>query len=149
MPAVNNLNIVYPNIRHFEFAQSTHCSCELCSKWRRWLVTLSKADKAIKGHAPSCKCNLCLLALTVRKNTLASELRLNLWIEIGWYADMENWKPGWHKAVWEEIKQSDKWWIVKGQYKPIDYWLDKFKEFAPEEMLLHDYRHETAETRLE
>ena len=131
-----------PSLNHYEFAKSHICSCILCSRWRRWLQTLKKAEKATKGHAPACKCSLCLLSLAARKSALAAELRLNLWIELGWYAAVENWRQGWENLVWKEIQMPDKWWIVKGQYKPIDYWLEKFESYNAKEILLHNYKQE-------
>ena len=96
---------------------------------------LKKLEKEVKGHIPTCRCNLCKLLLQTRKSTLASELRLNLWIELGWYAEIEKWKPGWEKIAIQELTQKDKWWIVTGQYKPIEFWLEKFNEFGEEIML--------------
>jgi hypothetical protein len=128
-----------PPHNHYEFAQSMFCDCCLCSKWRAWVAVLRKVEIAAKGHGPICKCNICRILLNTRKSTLASELKLNLWIELGWYATIEEWDPGWEKDAWNELQQTDKWWIISGQYKPISFWLEKFEKYKAKEKLIYNY----------
>lgn len=130
---------------HWEFAQSHVCGCSLCTRWRRWLGVRHKAEAASRGHRPGCRCKLCLLLLSSRQATLAAELRLDVWIELGWYSDIEDWGD-WAPRAWELINNPprkdtqtpDRWWTTDGQYKTMDFWLDKFRDLGATEQPLVD-----------
>lgn len=79
------------------------------------------------------------MLLECRKATLAAELRLDLWIELSWYAMIENWNPAWKTAAQTELQHPDKWWIASGQYKSISFWLSKLIDYGAKEINLYEY----------
>ena len=123
---------------HHEFSISLECECYFCSKWRRWLETRKRAEAASKGHKPGCSCKLCKLTLYTRQSTLAAELRLNVWIELSWYAELEGW-AGWETQAIRATDKPDRWWITDGQYRTMDYWLGQLADLGAETRL-YDYK---------
>lgn len=125
---------------HAVFAQSLVCECPLCSDWRRWVDLCHRAEAATKDHPQKCSCKLCGMLTRGRHSALAAELRLNTWIELSWYAELEGWDEGWAERAIKLISQPDKWWMLTGQYRPIGVWLDEFEDFGAKEKILHDFK---------
>lgn len=69
------------------------------------------------------------LRISIERSALVTELRVNLWSELCWYAAEEKWQQGWERKAIDCLTKPERDWIMNLQYLSMEDWLDEFTEF--------------------
>ena len=106
--------------RHHRVTSPYNCECFLCQDWQRAQSRLHE----IRLQAPNRK-----VRIEAERRALVTELRIDLWSELCWYAEREQWLEGWIIPALQLIFKSDRLWVMRLQYRTMGDWLYEFLAF--------------------
>jgi len=105
---------------HFRVTTPNNCNCFLCENWK----DAQKDLKVLRSVKTTDK-----QRIAAERTALVSELRINLWSELCWYAYEEDWQEGWMQKAATFLMRDERDWIMNLQYISMGEWLNEFTEY--------------------